>query len=321
VRQESKRDSEPDAVLIVGVSRSGTSITRDIFNKHSRIAIANENHYLGHLLPWEGARHYFRRLGDMNNDDVVRALVEFIYSGEFRRRSRLRDVSAYWYWLKREVPREEIQDLLLASDRSEKGIWEAFLRVYANRRGKVIIGEKTPTHLAYVETLLAWFPDARIIHCMRDPRAIYVSELRRRVRPLWTATGRAETFPYRWLAKVPPLMKWFVLVQVVWAWAAAVHRHRTLSECYRSRYRLLRFEELVASPKETLEDVCQFIGVDFEPQMLEQEVTSEGARVGEIGFDAGAADRWRTRIGPGAKWAIESLLGHRLEEMGYSATD
>ena len=51
--------------------------------------------------------------------------------------------------------------------------------------------------------------------------------------------------------------------------------------------------------------------------MLEQTVTSKGARVGEAGFDAGAADRWRAHIGGRARRAIEMLLGRRLAEMGY----
>ena len=51
--------------------------------------------------------------------------------------------------------------------------------------------------------------------------------------------------------------------------------------------------------------------------MLEQSVTSRGARVGAAGFDAGAADRWRSHIGSGAKAGIELLLGRRLAEMGY----
>ena len=108
-----------------------------------------------------------------------------------------------------------------------------------------------------------------------------------------------------------------MLLQVTWAWAAAVHRHRTLSRRFPGRYRLLPFERLVEAPEATLTDLCDFLGVGFEPRMLEQRVTSRGARVGEMGFDAGAADRWRGLIGERAQRTIERLLGRRLAEMGY----
>jgi hypothetical protein len=305
-----RRPGEPEAIFIVGVSRSGTTLTRRILDRHSRIGIATENHYLGHLLAWEGARHYFRRVGDLRDDAAVRRLVDLIYSGELQRRSRLRELSPYWRWLTERVPRTDIETYLLASDRSERGVFEAFLRIYADRRGKAIMGEKTPAHLAYVETLLAWFPAARVVHCMRDPRAIYVSELRRRAED-------PASLPYRQLVHVPTLLAAFVLLQVTWAWAMAVHRHRTLSRRYPGRYRLLRFESLVADPEVTLDDLCRFIGVALEPRMLEQRVTSKGANVGATGFDAGAADRWRSVISGRARRAIERLLGHRLEELGY----
>ncbi len=304
------RSGEAEAVFIVGVSRSGTTLTRRILDRHSRIAIATENHYLGHLLAWEGARHYFRRLGDLHDDATVRRLVDLIYSTEFQRRSRLRELSPYWRWLTERVPRADIEARLLASDRTERGIFEAFLRLYADRRGKAIMGEKTPAHLAYVETLLDWFPDARVVHCMRDPRAVYVSELRRRAED-------PASVPYRQLVHAPALLAAFVLLQVTWAWATAVHRHRTLAHRFPGRYRLLSFEGLVSAPDATLGSLCDFLGVSFEPRMLEQRVTSRGARVGEVGFDAGAADRWRTLIGGRARRTIETLLGSRLAEMGY----
>ena len=47
----------------------------------------------------EGARYYFRRVGDLHDDDVVRKIVELIYSGDFQRRSRWREVSPFWRWL------------------------------------------------------------------------------------------------------------------------------------------------------------------------------------------------------------------------------
>jgi hypothetical protein len=301
---------EPEAIFIVGVSRSGTTLMRRVLDKHSRIGVVTENHYLGHLLAWEGTRHYFRRLGDLRDDAVVRALVEVIYSGELQRWSRLRELSPYWRWLTERVPREDIEGYLLACDRTERGVFEAFLRIYADRRGKAVMGEKTPAHLAYVETLLEWFPDGRVVHCLRDPRAIFVSELRRR-------REHAVGFPYRQLAAIPTLIERFVLLQVAWVWARAVHRHRTLSRRYPDRYRLVRFEDLVAAPDETLAELCAFLGVEPEPRMLEQQVTSKGARVGAEGFDAGAAVRWREHIGTGEKAALELLLGRRLVEMGY----
>ncbi len=312
MEQATQAQGEPQAIFIVGVSRSGTTLLRRILDKHSRIGIATENHYLGHLLAWEGARHYFRHVGDLRDDDNVHALVEHIYSGELQRRSRLRELSPYWRWLTDRVPRADIDAYLMASDRTERGVFAAFLRIYADRRGKAIMGEKTPAHLAYVETLLDWFPDGRVVHCMRDPRAIYVSELRRR-------REHAVGFPYRQLAAAPALLERFVLVQVAWAWAGAVHRHRVLHRRYPGHYRLLRFEDLVAAPHATLDGLCTFLGVVPEPRMLEQKVTSKGALVGAAGIDEGAADRWRSNISPAAKSAIERLLGRRLREMGYPA--
>jgi len=310
VERSVSRAGEPEAIFIVGVSRSGTTLMRRILDRHSRIGIVTENHYLGHLLAREGARRYFRQVGDLRDDDAVRRLVALIYSGELQRRSRLRELSPYWRWLTDKVPQADIEARLLASDRSERGVFEAFLRIYADRRGKAIIGEKTPAHLAYVETLLAWFPDGRVIHCLRDPRAVYVSELRRR-------SELAVTVPYRWLVRVPPLLAAFVLLEVVWAWAMAVDRHRTLVARYPGRYRLVRFEDLVSEPGETLADLCAFLGVDPEARMMEQKVISRGALLGSAGFDAGAADRWRGLMGPTARRAIEGLLGRRLGEMGY----
>jgi hypothetical protein len=65
--------------------------------------------------------------------------------------------------------------------------------------------------------------------------------------------------------------------------------------------------------------VCEFLGVDVEPAMLVQKVVSRGARLGEAGFDANAADRWRSEIGPGAAGWIARIVGRRLTEMGYPA--
>jgi len=301
---------DPEAIFVVGVSRSGTTLMRRVLNGHSRIAITTENHYLGHLLPWEGARAYFRRLGDPHDDETIRRLVRFVYSGEFQRRSRLRTLSPYWGWLRRRVPRAELERRLLASDRTERGVFSVLMRVFADRKRRPIMGEKTPAHLAWVDTLLAWYPDARVVHMIRDPRAVYVSEVRRRV-------ANPTTVPYRWLVRAPSVLRAFVCLEVSWAWAIAADRHRRLALRYPGRYRAVRFEDLVREPQATLTALCAFLGVEVEPAMLDRTVTSKGAMQGMAGFDAGAADRWEASLGAAPRRLIEGLLRGRMRMLGY----
>jgi hypothetical protein len=301
---------EPEAIFVVGVSRSGTTLMRRILGKHSRIAIADENHFLGHLLPSQGVRHALRGAGDLHDDAAVGRVVDILYSDAFQDGSRLRASSPFWRWLARRVPRDELERRLLEGERSERGVFTAVLRAYADRRHKVIFGEKTPAHVRWADTLLAWYPSARIVHMVRDPRAVYRSELKRR-------TARPESLPYRWLVRVPPLMRSFILLEVAWAWAGAVAHHRTLSRRYPSSYWMVRFEDLVRDPEAEIARMCAFLGVAPEPAMLDQKVVSVGDRLGESGFDAGAADRWRASVSADEVRWLGRLLGRRIAEMGY----
>jgi hypothetical protein len=302
---------EPEAIFVVGVPRSGTTLMRMILGKHSRIAIAGESHYLGHRLPKRGVRQDLRRAGDLRSDEAVRRLVARLYADEVRRGSWRRAGGQFWRWLVRRVPREELEQRVLAGERSERGVFTAVLRSYSDRMHKPIFGEKTPAHIRWADTLLEWYPEGRVIHMVRDPRAVYRSELKRRVE-------RPESFPYRALVGVRVLMRSFVLLEVVEAWANAVDRHRSLSRRYPDRYTVVRFEDLVRAPEQEVERVAAFLGVAPEPAMLKQEVVSWGDRLGESGFDAGAADRWRMSITRGEMRWLGWLLGRRIEEMGYT---
>ena len=307
---EQEHPVEPEAIFVVGVSRSGTTLMRNVLNSHSRVGIAPENHYLGHLLPGGGYRDVFRREGDLGDDETIGRVVRRIYSPAFQQGTRLRPVSPFWRWLKRSVPRKELGRRLRTAPRTAQGQFDALLRTYADTKGKAIPGEKTPAHVAFVDTLLEWYPGARVVHMIRDPRGVFVSELRRRIET-------PAALPYRWLVRLPPLFRGFVLLETVWAWAGAVRHHRRLARLYPDAYRLVRFEDLVREPARTVDGLCAFLGIDSEPAMLEQEVTSRGTQLGQSGFDAGAADRWRASIGRGqATWLVR-LLGRRMDELGY----
>ena len=300
----------PEAIFIVGVNRSGTTLMRTILERSPQIAIARENHFLGHIRASEGARYYFRRAGDLSNDATMRRIVELLYSGEFARRSRWRELSPFWKWLIANVPRDEVERQLLAAERTERGLFTAFLRIYADHEGKPIIGEKTPTHLEYVDTLLEWFPNGRVIHMLRDPRAVYVSDLRRR-------RGKLRR-PYVWFAKVPGALPLVILVQTTLLWRSAARHHVAYVRRHpRERYRMVRFEDLVTRPAETLSEVYDFLGVEMPEDAAEVKVVSAGFKRGEQGFDAGAATRWQSQIGPFARHWLELALAGPMRAAGY----
>jgi hypothetical protein len=300
----------PEAVFVVGVSRSGTTLLRRVLESTSVVAIAGENHFVGHLLDRESARRYFHRLGDFRDDATIRRIVEFLWSGEFQRRSRLREISPFWRWVVKNLDRADMERRLLAAERTDRGMFAAFLRAYADHVGKQVIGEKTPAHINHADTLLEWFPNARIVHMVRDPRGVYVSELRRR-------TGKPASFPYRQLIHVPPLFALFILLQVTWAWAAAAGRHRDLVARYPSHYRMVRFEELVREPEATLAGLFDFLGLDMEPAVLRQKVVSYGVNLGSEGFDASAADRWQASISGKANRWLRVMLRGPMQVLGY----
>src|SRR5262245_43282916 len=94
-------------IFIVGLSRSGTTLMRNILNQSDWIAISRENHFLGHLVGAEGMRQKFRKFGDLSNDQNVYKLVDHLYSGGSERISWFRRSSSHWRWITRRVDRQE----------------------------------------------------------------------------------------------------------------------------------------------------------------------------------------------------------------------
>jgi hypothetical protein len=137
-------------VFIVGSPRSGTTLLRNILNRHPSLAICGEtqfNHYV-----------YKRRraFGDLENLKNRRRLVdEYLL---VRRVQRLgMDLSG-------------LKEKLLAEATSYPAMFACLLRYYAESAGKPRWGEKTPQHALISELLCEWYPGAAILHVLRDPR-------------------------------------------------------------------------------------------------------------------------------------------------------
>ncbi len=297
---------KPKSIFIVGLPRTGTKLVADILQNapHVHCKISPENFFLGHLIR-PGIRHQLKRLGDMSEEANVRKLVEAMYTGQFG--------GTYWEMLQSGylgVEKERFVQEILASGRSEKDIYEVMMRIHPDVTPESILGDKNPGHLYHVDTLMEWFPEAKVIHTFRDCRAILVSEWRRRMKE------RPNTF----LAKLTrPLYSLVIVLHVTVTWLYAVRMHYRYRKQYPHNYCLLKFEDLVTEPEKSVRELCQFLEIEFQPEMLHTRRVGSSYICDEVGFgfDAQALTRWQSHLQPWMRaWLL--LWGKKyLREFGY----
>jgi hypothetical protein len=171
---------------------------------------------------------------------------------------------------------------------------------------------KFPVDVGHIPELLAWFPDCRIMHITRDPRAMAMSKTND---PSGTAIRALQHPRLAWFIK--KLAVWFVISQ--YRLDAKTHlRFRHLDN-----YRLFHYEDLLAEPEKTLRDLCQFIGTEFTENLLHPErgihqhqpSSLTGKR--QMALDASVAVRWQKVIPAVDGWLITTLTERSSRILGY----
>ena len=188
----------------------------------------------------------------------------------------------------------------------------AFIDTFAGRvrtdAGKARWAEKTPQNIRFLDWAMVRFPQASIIHIVRDGRDVVCSM---RQHPDWRWVDGAwqkvlvprsvQTYAQRWLADVTTGLAW---------------RDD-------SRYVEVRYEDLVADPATALRALCDGIGATVDATWLASVSQSEPdaghtERPDYEGALSGASvGRWRDDLTAAEQREIERLCGPQLRELGY----
>jgi hypothetical protein len=284
---------------------------RHILNDCFTVALCDETHYMGHVISTAGMRRHFRHFAPLTDDAKVRRLVDHMLSPAFERYSLFKELGWQWSWFVKTVRPEVIRDTLLASDRSEAGIFDAFMGLYADHRGATVRGEKTPIHLRWAEELMVWYPNSKIIHMIRDPRAVHVSDLKRR------REQKSRAPAYEVLRRLGSVFEIFTIIETTLMWSDSEKRARRMARLHPDRYIMVKFEDLIRAPQEVVPRLCSDLGIPFEEKMLDRTVVSAGFKKGDIGFDGPAAQRWSRHIsGWAARW-YGWYFKNALQRFGY----
>lgn len=155
-------------------------------------------------------------------------------------------------WADLAMSREALVPLLAEVEEGDlsKGL-RSFYRGYAAARGKTRYGDKTPGHTAQMEVLSRVLPEARFIHIIRDGRDVAAS-----LRGLPFAPGDGG------------------MAAIAAEWRDTIWRARRAA-AHLPHYTEVRYEDLVTEPEGVLRDLCDFLEIDFAPEMLR---AHEGAR-------------------------------------------
>lgn len=273
-------------VFVVGMPRSGTTLLR-MRLAQSGVAIPPETHYLtrwcrgepGTGLQPASGRSAFER---MSTDP---AFVNFA------------------------LDPADILNELERTPFSRRDVLDVILHLWARREGLPRAGEKTPGHYAHLDTLLSWFPDARVVFLVRDPRAVLHS-----IRDAYWWHGDVERTARRW------------------AEASRVLRAHEADQ----RVRPLSYERLAREPRTELRALWSWLDLAFDDAVVEgiQPLRRPDSRHDDAQqwyqhnrsrlvapINADAVDRWRTHLKRREIAVVEHAAGEQLEARGYERTD
>ena len=185
-----------------------------------------------------------------------------------------------------------------------KTIFAAIMEAHAAMKGKRGRGAKFPMHYGSTYQLLKWFPMCRLIHTTREPRAVYASQANKYV------SSADPVLKQSWMK-----FQQFVHINIQTSWTARLHRQLAGLE----NYRLVRYEDVVRDPGRELENICEFLGVDFDSGMLSpnQYGSSYGQIKGQRGVDPSSLEAWRTRIHPVTANLVRGLHPVAYRQLGY----
>jgi len=269
-------------VFVVGCARSGTTLLQAMVQSHPRLAMPPENRF---VMPVYRGRIEFGDLRQAENRDAVAQVIT-------AKGTKYRDLRVKASDIRRRV--HEVPPTV-------GSLLGAVLELFAQRFDKPRWGDKRPNYIQDLDVVLELFPDAQIIHMIRDGRDC-VASLKR--------------------------MKWwtFGYPASVYKWAHAIDTGLQARERLRpDQYHEIRYEDLVTDPAVHLQKLCAFLDEDFDETMLEHH-RDAGAKVPRYKdwhvqvhkpVSTSAVQRWRQELDDQEIRLFESVAGRQLEAVGY----
>lgn len=211
-------------IFIIGVGRSGTTLIQSMLNAHSKIAFPTETHFVRYYLA-DKKRH------QILFKDQIEDLFTIIKQDKDLQRLNF-DLEELF-----STNRNSIQTLT--------DFYDLILKTYLDLQNKAIIGDKDPKNLEFLHIIKKIYPQAKILHIIRDPRDVIIS----RLKADWTKNKNVI---------------YHSLIYSIQYQKAKKDGIRLFGDNYFD----FHYEDLITEPENQLQEICHFLNINYEPSML-----------------------------------------------------
>jgi hypothetical protein len=262
-------------IFLAGVDRSGIGLLGELLDAHPEVAISRRTNF------WH---FYHGRFGDLeragNLERCVNQMLQY---------TRIQAL---------DPQRDELLETVRQQTPTYGRLFAALQEQHVRRLGKSRWGDKSLNSEKYAHIIFREFPNAVMVHVIRDPRDRYASQAMHRRAP----RGRVGSGT------------------ALWRWSARrAHRNQLR---HPGRYLVVRYEDLVTRPRTVLAEVCTFVGVPFTPEMLD--VGSGDVREPSRGrqpyvLTTTSIGRHERDLTPREAAFVHFAAGHWMADLGYAS--
>ncbi|HEX5648107.1 MAG TPA: WecB/TagA/CpsF family glycosyltransferase [Steroidobacteraceae bacterium] len=289
-------------IFITGASRSGTTLLSFVLRRHADVFGLRELQYFGQAWDPRDAGRRFTRA------EAIEAAAQ-IYAYQDH------GVLLHHVEAPHRAAAVALVDALGPAACDPAELFATTVHAIARAAGKSIPCEQTPRYIFYARPLLDFYPGAHIVHLVRDPRAVMASQKNRWRRRKLAADGMS-------VPRYESVRVWvnYHPYTVGKLWSQATRAALELAQ--HPRVTIVRYEDLVQSPEQTVRTLCDRLGLEYDPAMLDvaqinssHQSSAGGAR---RGMHTDAIDRWRHAL-TGAETAVtEQICGPLMRRFGYT---
>jgi hypothetical protein len=267
-------------IFVVGYQRSGTTLLQSLLGAHRRIAAPPELHFILRVA------YFADYFGDLADDDNLRRALREALNPPV-------DILSECGF-----DEDALFERTRSGLRTYAGLFAAIMDDYTERQGKERWAEKTPSQRP--DDIYNLFPDALVVHILRDAREVVASSLE-------------MPWERRSAAAIARDLRHFTLESIE-------RGHRAGA----GHYLQVRYEDLARDPEAVLRLICTFIGDDYDPGMLDSARRGQ-ALMPSASWQAQAAQpiapvasKWRAKLKPADRVRVQAIARDLLAPYGYA---